>query len=73
MSNNLYSANKRTKLQVTSVPMNALLESIGIRSGTRVRVQNRYAFGGPVLLRVEDAFSVALGKEIATQIGVLEI
>jgi len=29
--------------------------------------------GGPVLLRVEGAFDVAIGKDIATQIAVMSI
>ena len=70
---NLYSASGNSIFQVTSVPDIGLLESLGLRSGTKVKVQNRYIFGGPVLLRVEDAYSVALGKDIATQIGVEEV
>ncbi|MCL2387207.1 MAG: ferrous iron transport protein A [Defluviitaleaceae bacterium] len=70
---NLYAAEKFSKLEVTSVPCIGLLEGMGLRSGTRVMVQNRYALGGPVLLRVEDAYSVALGKDIAVQIGVVKV
>jgi Fe2+ transport system protein FeoA len=70
---NLYSANRLSDLLVVSVPANGLLENIGLRTGARVSVQNRYALGGPVLLRVEDAYSVALGKDIAVQIGVVAV
>ena len=70
---NLYAANKKGRFQVTSVPSIGLLESMGLRTGTYVTIQNRYAFGGPVLLRVEDAYSVALGKDIALQIGVKQV
>lgn len=70
MITNLYSAEKSSSLQVTSVPNIGLLENIGVRSGTQITIKNRYAFGGPVLLRVEDTYSVALGKDIAVQIGV---
>ena len=38
--------------------------------GTEVTVKNRYALGGPVLLRVEGAYDLALGKDIARQITV---
>jgi len=70
---NLYQAKKRSNLQVASVPQIPLLESMGLRIGTNVTLQNRYALGGPVLLRVEDAYSIALGKDIAQQIAVNEV
>jgi len=73
LTTNLYVADKNSRFQVTSVPNIRLLENIGLRSGTQVTVQNRYALGGPVLLRVEDAYSVALGKDIAIQIGVRKV
>ncbi|MCL2203249.1 MAG: ferrous iron transport protein A [Defluviitaleaceae bacterium] len=73
MATNLYVAEKSRPLQVTSLPNISLLESMGLRAGSRVMIQNRYALGGPVLLRVEDAYSVALGKEIAVQIGVVGV
>ena len=70
---NLYEANKSGTFRVASVPKIGLLENIGLRTGTKVTVQNRYALGGPVLLRVENAYSVALGKDIAKQITVREV
>ena len=70
---NLYEAKKNGIFQVTSVPNIGLLENLGLRNGTRVVVQSRYALGGPVLLRVENAFAVAIGKDIATQISVREV
>jgi len=70
---NLYKAKKRSNLQVASVPRIPLLESMGIRIGTQLTLQNRYALGGPVLLRVEDSYSIALGKDIAQQIAVKEV
>jgi len=70
---NLYRANKNKTFQVESIPDVGLLQNLGLRTGTKVAVQTRYAFGGPVLLRVEDSFSVAIGKDIATQISVKEV
>ena len=70
---NLYQAKKHSNLQLASVPQIPLLESMGLRIGTKVNLQNRYALGGPVLLRVEDAYSIALGKDIAQQIAVNEL
>ena len=70
---NLYEAKKMGAFQVVSVPGIGLLENLGLRSGTHVTLQNRYALGGPVLLRVEGAYSVALGKDIAQQITVQEV
>jgi len=69
----LYEAKKKGMFQVTSVPDIGLLEHLGLRVGTQIAVQNRYALGGPVLLRVEGAYSIALGKDIAKQIGVCEV
>ena len=70
---NLYQAKKCGNFLVASVPQIPLLESMGLRIGTQVTLQNRYALGGPVLLRVEGAYSVALGKDIAQQIAVKEV
>ncbi|MCL2574047.1 MAG: ferrous iron transport protein A [Defluviitaleaceae bacterium] len=70
---NLYDAKKEKVLQVTFVPSISLLENLGLRNGTKVVVQSRYGFGGPVLCRVENAFAVAIGKDIATQIAVKEV
>ena len=70
---NLYEANKAGIFKVASVPDIVLLENLGLRVGTQVKIQNRYALGGPVLLRVEDSYSVAVGKDIAGQITVQEI
>ena len=70
---NLYDAKRNGSFQVASVPNIGLLQNLGLRAGTKVRVQNRYSLGGPVLLRVEDTYSVAIGKDIATQIAVEEV
>lgn len=70
MSMSLYAADKAGVFQVSCVPDNGLLESIGLRVGTKISVQHRYALGGPVLINIEDSFSVAIGKDIATQITV---
>jgi len=70
---NLYEAKKLGTFQVVSIPGIGLLENLGLRSGTQITLQNRYGFGGPVLLRVEGAYSVALGKDIAKQITVRKI
>jgi len=70
---NLYEANRGGTFQVASVPKIGLLENLGLRIDTQVTVQSRYALGGPVLLRVEGAFTVAIGKDIATQIAVRSI
>jgi len=70
---NLYQGKKHGNFQVASVPQIPLLESMGLRVGTNITLQNRYALGGPVLLRVEDTYSIALGKDIAQQIAVNEV
>ena len=68
---NLYEAKRAGTFQVVSVPSIVLLENIGLRAGAQVTVENRYALGGPVLLRVEGAYCIALGKDIAKQIEVI--
>jgi len=70
---NLYEAKKNNTFQIAFVPNIGLLQNLGIRIGTQVVVQSRYALGGPVLLRIEDTFAVAIGKDIATQIAVKEV
>jgi len=69
---NLYEAKESEQFFVVSTPSIDLLENIGIRQGMQVTVEHRYAFGGPVLLRVEGAYSVALGKDIAQLIFVIK-
>ena len=70
---NLYEAKGNRIFRVDSVPNIGLLKNLGLRVGTQVTVQSRYSFGGPVLLRVENTFAVAIGKDIATQIAVKEV
>ena len=65
---NLYMAKKHIPLQITYVPNIGLLKSMGLRVGTTVAVQHRYAWGGPVLLNIDNAFLVAVGKDVAVQI-----
>ena len=71
-SMSLYEAKERGTFQVTFIPKIKLLENMGLRAGTQITIQNRYALGGPVLLRVEEAYDLALGKDIARQIAVRE-
>ena len=73
LATNLYEVKSKGILQVTSVPDISLLDNLGLRAGTQVMILNRYSLGGPVLLRVEGAYSVALGKDIAQQISVREV
>jgi len=70
---NLYSVSKNKVFRIVSVPDIALLKNLGVYTNREVVVQNRYAFGGPVLLRVQDTYSVALGKDIAKKIEVQEV
>ena len=70
---NLYEAKKASTLQVVSIPNIGLLENLGLYVGTEIVIQNRYRFGGPVLLRVRDAYQVAIGKDIAKQVTVKEV
>ena len=70
---NLYNAKKSGIFEVVSLPQIAQLSNLGLRVGTQVMVKTRYRLGGPVLLRVENDFNLAVGKDIATQIGVKEV
>lgn len=67
---NLYKANKNAVFQVEVVPDIGLLQNLGVRMGTKIKIMHRYALGGPVLLNIEDSFLIALGKDIASQITV---
>jgi len=69
---NLYEARKNKAFKIVSVPNNELLKNLGIHQNREVIIQNRYAFGGPILLRVQNAYSVAIGKDIAKQISIKE-
>ena len=69
---NLYQTKNNASYQVTAVPNIALLQNLGLRAGTQITVQNRYSLSGPILLRVNNSFSVALGKDVAKQIDVME-
>ena len=70
MAINLYEAGKKGLFQVVSVPNIAMLTNVGIRKGVNISIQNKYRLGGPILLKVENSFEVAIGKDIATQIAV---
>ena len=48
---NLYEAKKNGDFTVVSTPDIGLLENLGVRSGASISLQNRYALGGPVVLR----------------------
>ena len=68
----LYEAHKQGSFQVASVPHMPLLKNLGLRPGTHITVQHRYSLGGPVVLRVEGAYDLALGKDIARKVTVVE-
>jgi Fe2+ transport system protein FeoA len=70
---NLYSAKKKGVFEVVSMPGIAQLSNLGVRIGTQVAVKGRYGLGGPVLLRIDNDFTLAVGKDIATQIAVKEV
>ena len=69
----LYEAEKKRPLEVVAVPEVAQLHNLGLRVGTRLAVENRYRLGGPVWLRVEDAYGVAVGADVARHITVKEV
>jgi len=70
---NLYEARKKGTFHVKNVPDVGLLKSLGLRVGSKVTVQNRYLFGGPVLLRIDGNYTIAIGKDIAQKIAVGEV
>ena len=69
----LYEAAKNKTLQVVKIPDIGLMESLGLRPGTLLTIKNKYGFGGPVLLRIGETFTVAVGKDIAKQVVVKEV
>lgn len=68
----LYDVKKSKKCRVKSIPDIPLLESLGISNDTIITVNNKYAFGGPVLLKVDTA-TIAVGKDVAEKILVEEV
>ncbi|NLM68687.1 MAG: ferrous iron transport protein A [Firmicutes bacterium] len=68
----LYDVQKNCCCRVVAMPEHPLLDSLGICSDALITVQNKYRFGGPVLLKIDTA-TVALGKDIARQILVEEV
>jgi hypothetical protein len=64
---------KHREYIIKAAPDVGLLKNLGIDAGTQVVIRNRYAFGGPVVLRVEGAYTVAIGKDIAKQIRVATV
>jgi len=62
----LYDMSKNSCCRVVNIPNNTLLDSLGISKDAMIIVQNKYAFGGPVLLKVDTAL-VAIGKDIPSR------
>jgi len=73
MEQSLYDTSVKKQYTITQIPDIALLASLGIREGVVVELTTRYAFGGPVLLCVQEMYNVAIGKDIAKQIFVSEV
>ncbi|MCL1881890.1 MAG: ferrous iron transport protein A [Oscillospiraceae bacterium] len=69
---NLYQADCGIAYQVVDSPK-GLLENLGIHAGSRVEIKIRYALGGPVLLNVENAYSIAVGKDVAEKVQVVTV
>ena len=67
----LYRAKTGNTYDVVTIPEVELLKSLGIRQGSSVEMICRYPLGGPVLLRIEDSSTVAIGKDIASLVSVL--
>ena len=69
----LYDAAKGAALIIIDMPKISLLTSMGLGIGTQIKVESKYPFGGPVLLKIENTCSIALGKDIAKQVAVQEV
>ena len=69
----LYKAEKNSILQIVSIPNVILLEHMGLRNGARIKICNRYIFGGPVVIQVEDTYVLAIGKDVAKHIQVIKL
>jgi Fe2+ transport system protein FeoA len=66
----LYKSALNREYRITHVPELGILKGLGVRKGTRLQPVHRYFLGGPVLVIVDGAYSVALGKDAALQIQV---
>ena len=72
LSQNLYEAACNANYELISVPDINLLKSMGIHAKLQVHKKYRYAFGGPVILKIDHG-QIAVGKEVASQIQVREV
>lgn len=72
MRQNLYNAQPGKEYTILATPDYRLLSSIGLFSGARVRVESKYAFGGPVSISLSTK-KIAVGKDLATRIDVREV
>ncbi|MGI5899155.1 MAG: FeoA family protein [Christensenellales bacterium] len=71
MGYSLYEAKTGQSYIITSVPDYDLLSSIGIIEGVKVKVESKYALGGPVSVALSTR-KIAIGKDVATKVLVKE-
>lgn len=72
MRQSLYEAKPGREYTVLAAPDYQLLSSIGVFSGARVKLENKYRLGGPVSISLATK-KIAVGKDLATQIYVQEV
>lgn len=68
----LYTAPRKKRCILESIPDEKLLQSLGIRSGVELSIVSRQPFGGPVTIKLGDR-CLAISKSIAEQISIREV
>lgn len=71
MEKSLYKAKKGKAYLVTFVPNHTLLSGMGLLAGSRIRVEHKYRWGGPVTVSCSTR-KIAIGKEIASKVLIWE-
>ncbi len=68
----LYKVKKNCRCIIESLPQVPLMDSLGLRLGCAIQVQNRQPMGGPVVVKLGNR-SVAVAREYAEQMTVREV
>jgi Fe2+ transport system protein FeoA len=72
MKQSLYEAKPGKEYTIVRTPDFRLLSSIGLFNGAKVKMESKYALGGPVSVSLSTK-KIAVGKDLATQIYVREV
>lgn len=71
LSMSLYRLKNKTACVIESMPVLALLNSMGVREGIKLIVKSKQPLGGPMVVQVGNR-NIAIAKDIAESIVVRE-